>query len=77
MSDNDIVIDNENVILQDKIQEYLDDTKQASIAVGYFFISGFAEIMDHLKKMRLGFGQKTLVLNMKNVQILNRQSRIK
>lgn len=51
MSDNDIVIDNENVILQDKIQEYLDDTKQASIAVGYFFISGFAEIMDHLKKI--------------------------
>ena len=51
MSDNDIVIDNENVILQDKFQEFLVDTKQASIAVGYFFISGFAEIMDSLKKM--------------------------
>ena len=51
MSDSDIVIDNEKVILVDKIQEYLDDTKQASIAVGFFFISGFAEIMDHLKKM--------------------------
>ncbi len=51
MSDNDIVIDNENIILQDKLQEYLVDTKQASIAVGYFFISGFAEIMDSLKKM--------------------------
>ena len=50
MSDN-FVIDNENVILQDKLQEYLVDTTQASIAVGYFFISGFAEIMDHLKKM--------------------------
>jgi ERCC4-related helicase len=51
MSDNDIVIDNENIILQDKLQEYLVDTNQASIAVGYFFISGFAEIMDSLKKM--------------------------
>lgn len=51
MADKDIVIDNENVILRDKIQEYLVDTKQASIAVGYFFISGFAEIMNHLKKM--------------------------
>ena len=51
MSDDEIVIDNETVILQDKIQEYLVDTKQASIAVGYFFISGFAEIMDYLKKM--------------------------
>jgi superfamily II DNA/RNA helicase len=51
MPDNDIVIDNEKVILRDKLQEYLVDTKQASIAVGYFFISGFAEIMDSLKKI--------------------------
>jgi superfamily II DNA/RNA helicase len=51
MSDSDIVIDNEKILLQDKLQEYLVDTKQASIAVGYFFISGFAEIMDSLKKM--------------------------
>ena len=51
MSDNNFVIDNENIILQDTLQKYLPDTKQASIAVGYFFISGFAEIMDHLKKM--------------------------
>ena len=51
MSDSDIVIDNEKIILQDKLQEYLVDTKQASIAVGYFFISGFAEIMNSLKKM--------------------------
>ena len=51
MSDSNFVIDNENVVLQDKLQEYLVDTTQASIAVGYFFISGFAEIMESLKKM--------------------------
>jgi len=51
MSDYNFVIDNENVVLQDKLQEYLVDTTQASIAVGYFFISGFAEIMEYLKKM--------------------------
>ena len=51
MLDDNFVIDNENIILKNKLQEYLPVTQQASIAVGYFFISGFAEIMDHLKKI--------------------------
>ena len=50
MSDK-IVIDNEEVILRDEVREYLEDATQASIAVGYFFISGFAEIMDSLKRI--------------------------
>ena len=48
MSGNAAVIDNENVILLDQLREILPSTKRASIAVGYFFISGFAKIMDSL-----------------------------
>lgn len=51
MSGNAAVIDNENVILADQLREILPGTKRASIAVGYFFISGFAEIMDSLGKI--------------------------
>lgn len=50
-SDNDVVIDNENVILLDQLKKILPDTNRASIAVGYFFISGFAAIMDSLHKI--------------------------
>ena len=46
-----VVIDNETVILKDEVRDYLEDTTQASIAVGYFYISGFAEIMDSLKRI--------------------------
>ena len=48
---NESVIDNENVILLDQLKEHLPDTYRASIAVGYFFISGFAEIMDSFNKI--------------------------
>ena len=51
MSGNAAVIDNENVILVDQLRSILPTTKRASIAVGYFFISGFAEIMDSLDKI--------------------------
>lgn len=43
---NESVIDNENVILLDQLKQHLPNTNRASIAVGYFFISGFAEIMN-------------------------------
>ena len=45
------VIDNENRSLLDELQKFLPHTERASIAVGYFFISGFAEIMDSLKRI--------------------------
>lgn len=48
MSSNEPIIDNENVVFLDQLQQILPETKRASIAVGYFFISGFAEIMDKL-----------------------------
>ena len=51
MSGNEAVIDNENVILLDVLKEILPETKRASIAVGYFFISGFAAIMDSIEKI--------------------------
>ena len=51
MSGNVAVIDNESVMLADQLREILPTTKRASIAVGYFFISGFAEIMDSLGKI--------------------------
>ena len=34
-----------------ELQKFLPHTERASIAVGYFFISGFAEIMDSLKRI--------------------------
>lgn len=48
---NESVIDNENIILLDQLKNILPDTNRASIAVGYFFISGFAKIMNHFTKI--------------------------
>lgn len=48
---NESVIDNENVILLDELKLHLPNTTRASIAVGYFFISGFAAIMDSFVKI--------------------------
>ena len=45
------VIDNENRPLLAELQKFLPHTERASIAVGYFFISGFAEIMDSIKRI--------------------------
>lgn len=45
----DDVIDNRQVVLRDKLLRILPDTSKASIAVGYFFISGFASISTPLK----------------------------
>ena len=50
ISDN-IVIDNEEFTLLDHLNDLLPDTTKVSIAVGYFFISGFAEIMNRLDKI--------------------------
>ncbi len=48
---NESVIDNENVVLLDQLKIHLPNTERASIAVGYFFISGFAAIMDSFTKI--------------------------
>ena len=48
---NESVIDNENVVLLDQLKIHLPNTTRASIAVGYFFISGFAAIMDSFAKI--------------------------
>lgn len=45
------VIDNETKPLLDELQKFLPHAERASIAVGYFFISGFAEIMDSLNRI--------------------------
>ena len=44
------VIDNDKVILKDELEAILPKTSTASIAVGYFFISGFAAILKALKE---------------------------
>lgn len=49
---DDTVIDNKEIILQDQLQKILPDTHRASIAVGYFFISGFAQIIDYFEKIK-------------------------
>ncbi|MDI1495781.1 MAG: DEAD-like helicase domain-containing protein [Cenarchaeum symbiont of Oopsacas minuta] len=52
----DNVIDNRNVILRDELLKILPKTGNASIAVGYFFISGLSVIISSLKdvdKIRL------------------------
>ena len=51
MRSNESVIDNENVVLLDQLKLHLPNTTRASIAVGYFFISGFAEIMNSFEKI--------------------------
>ena len=45
------VIDNEKTTMAKAIQDILPNATKASIAVGYFYISGFSVIMDHMKKM--------------------------
>lgn len=45
------VIDNETIPLLGELQKFLPHAERASIAVGYFFISGFAEIMDSLGRI--------------------------
>lgn len=45
------VIDNKKVFLQDELVKKLPHTKNASIAVGYFFISGLAVIIEPLQKV--------------------------
>ena len=40
------VIDNERTVLLDELRKFLPHAERASIAVGYFFISGFAEIIE-------------------------------
>ena len=50
------IIDNKKVILKDELLKILPKTENASIAVGYFFVSGFAAIIQSLKntnKVRL------------------------
>lgn len=52
----DNVIENKKVILKDELLKILPKTENASIAVGYFFISGLSAIIKHLKdvdKIRL------------------------
>ena len=48
---DDGIIDNEKVTLLEQLKDILPDTNRASIAVGYFFISGFGAIMNSLKKI--------------------------
>ena len=48
---DDRVIDNKKITLEDQLTHILPDTKKASIAVGYFFISGFASIVDYFEKI--------------------------
>ena len=45
------VIDNEGRVLADELQKFLPHAERASIAVGYFFVSGFAEIMGSLERI--------------------------
>ena len=49
MTQKDNVIDNRNTILKDELLKILPKTENASIAVGYFFISGFSAIIQSLK----------------------------
>ncbi len=52
----DNVIDNKNVVLKEELLKILPKTKNASIAVGYFFISGLSAVVESLQgvdKVRL------------------------
>ena len=51
MGRDDFVIDNEKVLLLNELRLFLGEADKISIAVGYFFMSGFAEIMDSLERM--------------------------
>jgi len=48
----DNVIDNRKVILKDELEKILPKSSKASIAVGYFFISGIAPIIKPLKEIK-------------------------
>ena len=55
------VIDNEVVTLSKVLKANLKYTKRFSVAVGYFFISGFADIMNHLEKIEKSDDPKHVV----------------
>lgn len=55
----DNVIDNRRVVLKDELVKILPETTEASIAVGYFFISGLAAIIKPLS----GVGKTRLLLS--------------
>ncbi len=44
-----MIIDNENKTMLGRLQKTMPMAKKIDIAVGYFFVSGFAQIMDSLK----------------------------
>ena len=46
-----MIIDNEETDMASRFQKLLPKTERLDIAVGYFFISGFAHIMDHLQRI--------------------------
>ena len=48
----DNVIDNRRVVLRDELMKILPETTDASIAVGYFFISGLAVIIEPLSRVK-------------------------
>lgn len=52
MLPEDNVIDNRNVILRNELLKILPETENASIAVGYFFISGLVSIIQPLKEVK-------------------------
>ena len=58
---DDRIIDNKEIILQDQLQDILRETKRANIAVGYFFISGFAKIVDYFGKINSSKNEKDVV----------------
>lgn len=45
------IIDNREEKLSEHIGSLLDNAERAKFAVGYFFLSGFKEIQDHLEKV--------------------------
>ena len=51
MGRDDFVIDNERVVLLNELRLFLGEADRVSVAVGYFFMSGFAEIMDSLERV--------------------------
>lgn len=61
LSHNKNVIDNENIKLIEQLQKTLPNTQRASIAVGYFFISGFARIMDSFEKIESSTNPKHVI----------------
>jgi len=52
MTDNSNVIDNNNLYLRDVLLQTLPGVESVSFALGYFFISGFAVIIEPVKKLK-------------------------